>query len=73
MKLTRQQHREWLEHPVTEMFFNDIQQDYELLKEQWGLGAFKKDAIENAEAVGAAGVFAQIIAHDYLEEITDET
>lgn len=72
MKLTRQQHREWLEHPVTEMFFNEIQQDYDILKEQWGLGAFKTDVIENAEAVGAASIFVQILSHDYMEEV-DET
>lgn len=66
MKITKQQHQEWLSHPVTEKFFNGIAADYEEAVLRWVLNTFGSDK-EAIEAQASARIAFDLLNHEYVE------
>lgn len=70
MQLTKAQHQEWLNHPVTEKFFNGIAADYEAAVLQWVNNYFETEK-EASEIHASAKLAFSLLNHEYVQFVEE--
>lgn len=69
---TKEMYDDWLQHPITQLYRQLLEEWQRAIKEQWAAGAFQKEqpletAVANAQALGELRQLKELSELDYEE------
>lgn len=64
--VSKQQHKDWLDHPITDAYFKKVKWAEEAHKEMWAQGAFTDASFEgtaqqNSKNIGKATAYSEMM------------